>query len=121
VTNKLWVYDLRTNAHFTLKQNPLRRHHLDEFVALYNPANRHDRKTTWSEETPEARWRAYDYQDLLGRDKVNLDLFWLRDESLEDAASLPEPDVIAEEIAEDLQSAVDQFAAIANDLGPNPG
>jgi len=90
-----------------------------EFVGIYNPADRHDRRPTWSEKTPEGRWRAYDYEDLLGRDKVNLDLFWLRDESLEDAAGLPEPDVIAEEIAEDLQSALDQFAAIANDLRPD--
>jgi len=116
-TNRLWVYDLRTNAHFTLKQNPLRRHHLDEFVGAYNPADHHHRRPTWSEETPDGRWHSYDYEDLLRRDKVNLDLFWLRDESLEDAASLPEPDVIAGEIAEDLQSALDQFATIANDLG----
>ena len=118
-TGKLWVYDLRTNTHFTLKQNPLRHHHLDEFVEVYNPGDRHDRRPTWSEATPDGRWRAYDYECLLGRDKVNLDLFWLRDESLEDAAGLPEPDVIAEEIAEDLQSALDQFAAIANDLRPD--
>jgi type I restriction enzyme M protein len=117
-TSKLWVYDLRTNTHFTLKQNPLRRHHLDEFVEVYNPANRHDRRPTWSRATQEGRWRAYDYEELLKRDKVNLDLFWLRDKSLEDAASLREPDLIAEEIAEDLQSALDQFAAIANDLKP---
>jgi type I restriction enzyme M protein len=111
-TSKLWVYDPRTNTHFTLKQKSLRRHHLDEFVEVYNPTNRHHREPTWSEETPEDRWRAYDYKDLLKRDKVNLDLFWLRDESPEDAAGLPEPDAIAEEIAEDLQSALNQFAAI---------
>lgn len=118
-TSKLWVYDLRTNTHFTLKQNPLRRRHLDEFARVYNPANRHERRPTWSQATPEGRWRAYDYEELLKRDKVSLDLFWLRDESLEDAAGLPEPDLIAEEIAEDLQSALDQFAAIANDLKPD--
>ncbi len=118
-TSKLWVYDLRTNTHFTLKQNPLRRHHLDEFVEVYNPANRHDRRPTWNQATTEGRWRAYDYEELLKRDKVNLDLFWLRDESLEDASSLPEPGLIAAEITEDLQSALDQFAAIANDLKPD--
>ena len=51
------------------------------------------------------------------RDKVNLDIFWLRDESLEDSANLPEPDVLAAEIVEDLQAALEQFAAIAEDLG----
>jgi len=115
-TKELWVYDLRTNAHFTLKQNPLRRHHLDEFVEVFNPENRRDRKPTWSEASPEGRWRRYDYEELLKRDKTSLDLFWLKDDSLEDAANLPEPDVIAVEIAEDLQSALEQFATIADDL-----
>ena len=115
-TQKLWVYDLRTNARFTLKQNPLRRHHLDEFAELYNPENRHDRTPTWNEDNPGGRWRAFDYADLLRRDKVSLDLFWLRDESLEDSANLPDPDLIAEEIADDLEAALEQFAAIAADL-----
>jgi len=48
---------------------------------------------------------------------VSLDIFWLRDESLEDSANLPDPDVLAAEIAEDLQAALDQFALIAQDLG----
>ena len=117
-TQKLWVYDLRTNMSFTLKQNPLRRH-LDEFVRLYNPENRHDRQPTWSEETPEGRWRAYDYEELLKRDKVGLDLFWLRDESLEDSANLPDPDVLAQEISSDLEAALEQFASIAADLSDN--
>jgi len=115
-TSKLWVYDLRTNMTFTLKQNPLKRADLDDFIRCYNPANRHDRAPTWSEGNPEGRWRVYDYADLLKRDKINLDLFWLKDTSLEDAATLPDPDVIAAEIADDLQAALDAFAAIAVDL-----
>ncbi len=115
-TRKLWVYDLRTNTRFTLKQNPLKRSHLDEFVRLYKPENRHDRTPTWSEDNPEGRWRSFDYEELLKRDKVSLDLFWLKDKSLEDSAGLPDPDLIAAEIADDLQSALDQFAAIATDL-----
>ena len=78
--------------------------------------NRHDRAPTWGEGNTEGRWRVYDYADLLKRDKVNLDLFWLKDTSLEDAATLPDPDVIAAEIADDLQAALDAFAAIAVDL-----
>jgi type I restriction enzyme M protein len=73
---------------------------------------------TWSEATPEGRWRPYPLADLLARDKVNLDLFWLRDDSLADSANLPDPDVLAREIVEDLRAALDQFAAIAEDLGP---
>lgn len=115
-TRELWVYDLRTNMHFTLKQNPLDRDDLDEFVRCYNPENRRDRTATWSEENPEGRWRRFNYEELLKRDKVNLDLFWLRDTSLEDSANLPAPEVIAAEIVDDLQAALDQFAAIAASL-----
>jgi len=87
-TKQLWIYDLRTNVNFTLKQNPLIRADLDEFVACYNPANRYERTLTWSEETPDGRWRAFSYEELMARDKVNLDIFWLRDESLEETANL---------------------------------
>lgn len=116
-TEKLWVYDLRTNKHFTLKTNPLKRADLDEFVACYLPENRHQRKATWSEQkTPEGRWRSYSYAELLQRDKVSLDIFWLKDESLEDSSNLPAPDVIAGEIVDDLRAALEQFEAIQTDL-----
>ena len=115
-TSTLWIYDLRTNMHFTLKTNPLQRSDLDDFVRCYNPGNRHQRKPTWSEDNPEGRWRAYSYEELMQRDKANLDIFWLKDQSLEDSANLPEPDVITEEIAEDLRAALEQFEAIQADL-----
>ena len=110
------MYDFRTNQNFRLKQNPLSREHLDEFVACFNPANRHQRQPTWSEEEPNGRWRCFTYDELVARDKVNLDIFWLRDESLEDTANLPDPDVLALEIVEDLQAALEQFREIAEDL-----
>ncbi len=107
-TQKLWIYDLRTNRHFTLKENPLRRADLDDFVACYNPTNRHERKER-------ERFKGFAYDDLLKRDKVNLDIFWLKDESLEESANLPAPHVIAEEITDDLETALEQFATIAED------
>ena len=116
-TEKLWVYDLRTNKHFTLKTNPLIREDLDEFVACFNPKNRHERKATWSEKNPDGRWRSFDYEELINRDKASLDLFWLKDESLEDSDNLPDPDVLAQEIVVDLEAALEQFRAIAEDLG----
>ncbi|PYT06354.1 MAG: DNA methyltransferase, partial [Acidobacteria bacterium] len=61
-------------------------------------------------------FKCFTYDDLLKRDKVNVDIFWLKDESLEDSASLPDPDVLAEEIAEDLRSALDQIEAILSDV-----
>jgi type I restriction enzyme M protein len=108
-TKTLWIYDFRTNQHFTLKTNPLKRTDLDDFVTCYNPENRFERKAS-------ERFRPFDYDELLKRDKVNLDIFWLKDESLEDSASLPGPDVIAAEITEDLEAALDQFSQIASDL-----
>ncbi len=115
-TKSMWVYDLRTNQHFTLKTNPLRREHLDEFIASYRPGKRHLRKPTWSEGTPDGRWQSFDYAELVKRDKANLDIFWLRDKSLEDSDNLPEPDILAQEILDDLQSAMQQFAAVAAEL-----
>ena len=116
-TKKVWIYDLRTNKHFTLKTAPMRREDLDEFVTLYNPANRHVRTATWSAENPEGRWRAYEYAELIARDKASLDIFWLKDDSLADSDNLPAPDVIVQEIVEDLEAALEQFRLIAGDLG----
>jgi len=116
-TKKLWIYDLRTNKHFTLKTNFLKRADLDEFVACYNPKNRHERKATWSEKNADGRWRAYGYDELVARDKASLDIFWLKDESLEDSENLPPPEVIAQEMIEDLEAALEQLRLIAGDLG----
>ncbi len=116
-TEKLWIYDLRTNQNFTLKQNPLAREDLDEFVECYHAENRRQRAATWSEENPKGRWRAFGYEELMGRDKANLDIFWLKDESLEDSANLPDPEVIAAEIVEDLEAALEQFRGILGELG----
>jgi type I restriction enzyme M protein len=116
-TKKLWIYDLRTNKHFTLKTNSLKREDLNEFVACYNPTNRHQRQPTWSEKNANGRWRAYDYDELMNRDKISLDIFWLRDESLEDSDNLPEPKIIAQEIVEELEAAISQFMEISGDLG----
>jgi type I restriction enzyme M protein len=115
-TKKLWIYDLRTNKHFTLKTNPLKRADLEEFVALYHPANRHQRQATWSPEQPDGRWRVYEYDELIARDKASLDIFWLRDDSLADTDNLPPPEVIAQEIVNDLEAALEQFRLIAADL-----
>jgi len=115
-TRQLWIYDLRTNQNFTLKTRQLQRSDLDEFVACYNPQNRMERQSTWSEENPEGRWRVFDYEELIARDKVNLDIFWLRDESLEDSANLPEPEVLAQEIANDLEVALEQIRGVLESL-----
>jgi type I restriction enzyme M protein len=109
-TKTLWVYDYRTNVHHTLKTKPLRFEDLTDFVSAFNPDNRNERMES-------ERFKALSYDELIQRDKVSLDIFWLRDDSLEDAASLPPPGVIAQEIVEDLESAISEFAAVARSLG----
>lgn len=127
-TKKLWIYDLRTNMHFTLKTNPLKREDLDEFVKCYKgenlpaskklaQASRHTRKPTWTEKKPDGRWRAFEYDELINRDKASLDIFWLKDKSLEDSENLPDPGILARQIVEDLEAALEQFRQIAEDLG----
>ena len=117
-TTKLWIYDLRTNLHFTLKENTLKRSDLDDFVACYfggaggdasAPRNRHQRKES-------ERFKSFTYEELTKRDKVNLDIFWLKDDALEESANLPAPELIAADITADLEAALEQFATIAEDL-----
>jgi len=110
-TKSVWFYDFRTNQRFTLKQNPLQRAHLDDFVACYKPGARQERSET-------ERFRKFAYDELVKRDRLNLDIFWLKDESLEDASNLPPPEVIAAEIVENLEAALEQFRQVAAALGP---
>lgn len=108
-TEKLWIYDLRTNMHFTLKTNPLKFSDMAHFIKCFNVKNRHNRKET-------DRFKAFTYDELIQRDKASLDIFWLKDESLEDTENLPEPDVIAAEIVENLESALALFGNIESEL-----
>ena len=112
-TEKLWIYDLRTNKHFTLKTNPLKDTDLEDFVKCYNPENRRERTET-------ERFRAFSYGELVKRDKASLDIFWLKDESLEDSENLPEPEVLAAEIVDSLETALQEFRAIYEELGERP-
>ena len=116
-TKEVWVYDFRTNIHFTLKQNPLKDQDLDAFISCYNPENRHERHQTWSEENPDGRWRKFSIDEILNRDKVSLDIFWIKDKSLADLDNLPSPDVLADDIIENLQSALESFQELKAQLG----
>jgi type I restriction enzyme M protein len=108
-TEKLWIYDLRTNIHFTLKTNSLKFEDLSDFITCYHVDNRRQRKES-------ERFKAFTYDELLQRDKVSLDIFWLKDDSIEDSANLPDPDFLAAEITEDLKAALEQFDSIAEEL-----
>ena len=108
-TQKLWIYDLRTNKRFTLKTNPLQDTDLQDFITAYNPENRDARVET-------DQFRAYTYNELIEQEHVNLDIFWLKEDSLEDAADLPTPDVLVAEITENLEAALAQFQSIQAEL-----
>lgn len=111
-TKEIWVYDYRTNIHHTLKKNPLNIESLKDFITCYNPENRHKRKETWSESNPVGRWRKFEYNDIIARDKTSLDITWLKDNSLADLDNLPDPDVLAAEIIENLEAGLESFRAI---------
>lgn len=105
-TRGVWIYDLRTNKHFTLKTRTLKRDDLQDFIDCYHPSNRHERSET-------ERFKYFDYKTLVARDKASLDLFWLKDDSLDNLDDLPPPDVLAQEIIEHLESALASFRDVA--------
>ena len=109
ITSKIWIYDLRTNINFTLKENPLKEEDLDDFVKCYNSDNRYQRKET-------ERFKCFAYDEILKRDKTNLDIFWIKDESLDDLDKLPDPNIIANELVDDLEDALEQLREISDDL-----
>ncbi|GAB4044123.1 class I SAM-dependent DNA methyltransferase [Spirosoma litoris] len=108
-TKQVWIYDYRTNIKHTLKTNPLRLDHLQDFIQCYRPGNRHDRQET-------ERFRSFSYDDIIGRDKTSLDIFWLKDDSLGDLDNLPDPDQLAMEIVDNLESALGSFRQIVSQL-----
>ncbi|RQW27164.1 SAM-dependent DNA methyltransferase [Rhodobacteraceae bacterium CH30] len=105
-TKGVWFYDLRTNKHFTLKTRPLKFDDLQDFIACYHPANRHERRETEC-------FKYYSYDELIGRDKASLDIFWLKDDSLDNLDDLPPPDVLQQEIIEHLEAALAAFRDVA--------
>ncbi len=111
-TQEVWFYDYRTNVHHTPKKHPMTVQHLAEFIELYHPANRHQRTETWSEDNEEGRWRKYSHEEIKARDKTSLDIFWIKDSSLTDLDHLPDPDLLANEIIENLEAGLESFREI---------
>ncbi len=105
-TKGIWFYDLRTNKHFTLKQRPIEFSDLSDFIQCYNPKNRHKRTET-------KRFKYFTYKELVVRDKLSLDIFWLKDNSLDNIDNLPPPDVLQQEIIEHLETALAAFRDVA--------
>ncbi len=118
-TKDVWVFDYRTNIHHTLKKKTMVLEDLKEFIKLYNPENRHKRKETYSDTNPEGKWRKFTYKEIIARDKTNLDIFWLKDKSLADLDNLPDPDILAAEIIENIEAGLASFREIVDVLGEN--
>ena len=117
-TKEIWVFDYRTNIHHTLKKSPLKLEDLRDFITCYNPGNSHKRVATYHPETnPEGRWRMFTYEEIIARDKTSLDITWLKDQSLADLDNLPDPDVLALEIIENLEAGLESFRAVMVGLG----
>ena len=108
-TTETWIYDLRTNKHFTLKTRTLKLDDLQDFIACYRPDNRHERVAS-------ERFKCFGYDELMARDKASLDLFWLKDDSLDNLDDLPPPEVLQQEIIDHLEAALASFRDVAAGL-----
>ena len=108
-TKEVWIYDFRTNIHFTLKKNKMKFEDLKDFIECYHPENRHERQET-------ERFKKFTYDEIITRDKTSLDIFWLKDKSLTDLDNLPDPDVLVEDIIENLESSLESLREISNNL-----
>ena len=109
-TRELWVYDLRTNKNFTLRQKPITDADLSEFVNLYHAEDR-ARSRRESE-----RFKRFSHAELMDRDKANLDIFWLRDDSLGGVDKLARPEELASAILRDLADAMKAFGEVEQEL-----
>jgi type I restriction enzyme M protein len=111
-TKEVWFYDYRTNVHHTPKKNQLNFESLLDFVNCYSPGALIKRKETYSLKNPEGRWRKYSYEEIIARDKTNLDIGWIKDNNSIDLDNLPEADELINEIIENLESALSNFRTI---------
>lgn len=116
LTQEVWFYDYRTNISHTLKKKPLQVEHLQAFCTCYLSKRREDRKETWSKKNPNGRWRKYSYNEILSRDKVNLDITWLKDDSVIDSQNMPEPSVMLNDIIENIESSLESLRIVKDRL-----
>ncbi len=111
----IWIYDFRTNVHMTLKTKRLVKSDFNEFIELYKADDRSKRRESKKNE----RWKSFKYDEIIARDKTNLDIFWMKDDSLEDTENLPAPAVLAAEIIEQLEAALEEFRSVEEVLAVN--
>lgn len=106
---EIWIYDYRTNIHYTLKKKQMKLEDLQDFFTCYSASNRNDRMEIWSEENPEGSWKKFTYEEIIARDKINLDIFWPKDKSLAGLDNFADPDILANEIIENIEAGLGSF------------
>lgn len=117
VTTEIWVYDYRTNVHHTLKKRPMQLTDLQDFINCYCADDRRKRTETYhADNNPDGRWRKFTLDEINKREKTSLDIFWLKDRSLTDLDHLSDPDVLANEIIENMEIALMNFRRVAQEL-----
>ena len=106
-TKDIWFYDYRTGVKHTLATNPMQRHHLDDFVECYKPENLFSRTETYNAETnPNGRWRKYNVDDILKRDKTSLDITWIKQNDDDNDYTLAELMALIQEKSDNISKAV---------------
>ena len=106
-TKDIWFYDYRTGVKHTLATNPMQRHHLDDFVECYKSENILARQETYdSESNPNGRWRKYNVDDILKRDKTSLDITWIKQNDDDNDYTLAELMAQIQEKSDNISKAV---------------
>lgn len=116
-TKELWIYDYRTGVKHTLANNPLQRHHLDDFVACYKADNIAERQETWSEENPNGRWKKFTYKELIERTNTGLDITWIKndDDEFKDY-SLQDLFTLVKEKSSNIANAVSELETLIAEI-----
>ena len=107
-TTEIWIYDLRSNRNFSIRQNPITSADLKDFVDCYKPGNLGKRQ-----ETP--HFRRFKYAEVIAREKASLDIQW-QTEKRESGNGLMPPEDLVREILKDLQEALNEFATAEREI-----
>ena len=100
-TKQIWIYDLRSNRNYSLRQNPIRSEDLKDFIHCYCADDLSRRKESTC-------FRRFTYSDIIAREKANLDIQW-KDQTMNMQG--PTPQALMKDILEDLEEAMREFAA----------
>ena len=106
-TKDIWFYDYRTGVKHTLATNPMQRHHLDDFVECYKSENILARQEIYdADSNPNGRWRKYNVDDILKRDKTSLDITWIKQNDDDNDYTLAEIMALIQEKSDNISKAV---------------